>query len=489
MEKGRGLFWFVYVCALGLGFSRTTASLTRMMGLSVTAYFLLTASLIIAVLLFIYLPAKLLAGKFGSGAKLHTDPEPMPHDEPRRLENHGITPGGCACLALLLGMLVCVRLFLMPVAGIRTGRGSVFEMNLIFQVSGSFFLYLGIFLLAGGVCAGASLLCVICLPVYHNSAYMAEPQSFLLCLFGFALWICALCVRQIEKRTDGRALSVLPGIIAGFVCGAASSAHLLLCSLFFLFGSKWFHFRKKSGFLRSFSIFLLASACSFFLIIYLAGLWKGQSFFDILQRWAVIGLFRDYDAILHSPTLLDWWLTIPVYLLAFLSVFGVLERERDAGTEWIMPVVFIITAEFLGDAPLQEQGLRFVLLGVMAGYGILRSVSVPAVDKERGIGLVENEGEALKEASGMPNDAVWQAGPAVCGGMKMAEREEPKKMESVDGEGAKCGKQKPGPGTWLENPLPVPKRHVKRELEYGFEPDPDQMFFDIPVSDLDDFDI
>lgn len=47
----------------------------------------------------------------------------------------------------------------------------------------------------------------------------------------------------------------------------------------------------------------------------------------------------------------------------------------------------------------------------------------------------------------------------------------------------------PKPGEWLDNPLPVPKRHVKKEMDYGFEPAPEQMFFDIPISDEDDFDL
>lgn len=47
----------------------------------------------------------------------------------------------------------------------------------------------------------------------------------------------------------------------------------------------------------------------------------------------------------------------------------------------------------------------------------------------------------------------------------------------------------PNPGEWLDNPLPVPRRHEKKEMSYGFEPAPDQMFFDISVSEQDDFDI
>ena len=41
----------------------------------------------------------------------------------------------------------------------------------------------------------------------------------------------------------------------------------------------------------------------------------------------------------------------------------------------------------------------------------------------------------------------------------------------------------------IENPLPVPKPHVKRSVDYGFEPDEAYMKFDIEIPDDDDFDI
>lgn len=44
-------------------------------------------------------------------------------------------------------------------------------------------------------------------------------------------------------------------------------------------------------------------------------------------------------------------------------------------------------------------------------------------------------------------------------------------------------------GKPLETPLPMPKRHVRKAMDYGFEPDPDKMFYELPVSDEDDFDI
>lgn len=42
---------------------------------------------------------------------------------------------------------------------------------------------------------------------------------------------------------------------------------------------------------------------------------------------------------------------------------------------------------------------------------------------------------------------------------------------------------------YIENPLPLPKRHVKKEMDYGFEPDCDLMKFDVMVEENDDFDL
>ena len=42
---------------------------------------------------------------------------------------------------------------------------------------------------------------------------------------------------------------------------------------------------------------------------------------------------------------------------------------------------------------------------------------------------------------------------------------------------------------YIPNPLPLPKKHVKKTMNYGFEVEDDKMDFDIEISDDDDFDI
>ena len=42
---------------------------------------------------------------------------------------------------------------------------------------------------------------------------------------------------------------------------------------------------------------------------------------------------------------------------------------------------------------------------------------------------------------------------------------------------------------FIENPLPLPKKHVKKTMDYAFEPDEAMMKYDVEVADGDDYDI
>ena len=43
---------------------------------------------------------------------------------------------------------------------------------------------------------------------------------------------------------------------------------------------------------------------------------------------------------------------------------------------------------------------------------------------------------------------------------------------------------------YIENPLPLPKKHEKKQMDYGFNPNDEQMHFDFDVTDdKSDFDI
>lgn len=515
MKRKGTIAWFVYACILCMGFSRTTAFLTKMLGMSVSAYFALTAALVSAVLLLIYLPVKLLAGKFALGAEEYrkecgNETASEIFETAKR-----ISSTGWMLLVLLLGALVNIRIFLAPAgsgassavpleractfsgpSGFSVGElytgllalllqflfetDAVFLCNLVFQVLGAFFLYIGIHMLAGTVCAVSALIFVIYLPVFHNSVYMAEPQSMLLFFYGLLLWACACCLRRIARGAAKGGVCV-PTLLAGLSVGIASFINTQLCGLLFLTGAGVGGMSKKSRkpAAISFAGAALIGFCALFAMAFL-GSGEGtvpERLQSVFFGWLMSGSVRDYDALLHSPTLADYWMTVPPYLLAFLALLGASDPKGQNGRPWIWPLALTVIAETLGEAPLQEQGIRFVLLGVMAGYGLRRMFlaerKAPELSEEENV-IKINDVRTVQES--FENEELEE----------QVERMMENAFKSKTEQRIASPKK---PGEFLDNPLPVPKRHVKKEMGYAFEPEADQMFYDIPVSDQDDFDI
>ena len=59
--------------------------------------------------------------------------------------------------------------------------------------------------------------------------------------------------------------------------------------------------------------------------------------------------------------------------------------------------------------------------------------------------------------------------------------------ESLTGEKAPEKKQ-PKKVQYIENPLPLPKKHIKHVMDYSLKEMPDEDDFDLDIGDEDDFD-
>ena len=59
--------------------------------------------------------------------------------------------------------------------------------------------------------------------------------------------------------------------------------------------------------------------------------------------------------------------------------------------------------------------------------------------------------------------------------------------QTVTGNAETAGKQKATDVTYLDNPLPVPKKHEKRTMDFAVSGKPDD--FDISIDENDDFDV
>lgn len=462
MEKRGQMSWFVYACALCLGYSGCVASITVMFRMSSKEYFLLAAFCVVASLLAVYLPLKILANRFC------WRPECI-GERKKKIYTSVVT-------VLILGTVVTRCLFFMPAGALAVSDRTSLWLNMALQLLSVVFLVPAVSMLSGCFCGLAAGLTVPAGPSLSSSIYMKEPQSFYLFLFSFILFFNVLLLKS-KKRSFYciriAAAAVLCGVALVF---SGQMVHVILICVVFIFLT----FREKK--ISHIFLYLAVAMISFLVCLTAAAAGDGVSaeiwreVLDMLQQWLSFLTSRETDALLHSASVVDYCIVLPFYLLAF---FGLLEMKngRECGVKvWILPLMFQTVLDMISKAPLQEQGMRLVLLGVFAGYGITETMhakeGVEMKWKKKAAARSEETCEKEQKAS-----MTFSEGSQVSDGGQ----------SSVSLQAAE--KVPPKPGEYLANPLPVPKRHAKKEMNYGFEPAPDQMFYDIPVDENDDFEL
>ena len=485
MEKRNRFIWFLYACILCLCFSVVTASLTRLMGLPVQFYFLLTAVAAAAALVGIYLPVRLAAVKCRPGTEWMYSGK------------KGVFPSFFLPAALTV-LLVCMRLFFSPegispqsqfcyqravlgtklllplsgelyaftlraVLGFFPGERAVFWLNLALQAAGLVLFYTGIRRREGAFCAVTACLAVIFTSPFADSIAAAEPQSLVFFLAAFLIWLGTLPFLEKGRPRKVQAFFlVFSGLLYGM--GILVAPVLSAAFLFWLaVAVSGFQLKQTKGLVVAASV--CGAVCGFFALFMICVLadagTEGLSVSagKLLWSWQDLTAGRITDSILHSPSLKDYWMTFPLFVPALFALFGPLQQpghKNGSFAAWTVLLGAVAFWETLSQAPLQEQGLRFAVLGVFSGMGIRNLFFVP-------------DGFDLQP---VPKKTGDSKGPDA-------------KEDSRDNREISA----PAPGEYLDNPLPVPKRHRKREMDYGFEPRQDQMYYEIPVADNDDFDL
>ena len=160
-----------------------------------------------------------------------------------------------------------------------------------------------------------------------------------------------------------------------------------------------------------------------------------------------------------------FWM-IPVICLCILYIFAFFDQQRNVGSVWLLPFLLSTFRCVFAQSGGAECAVALLFWLIMAGMGLhgafFREVKRKG-RREAGVSA------SVVSASAVPATAV----PGENGGIE----------ERISTE------RRPLPGEPIPNPLPGPKKHERREMDYAFEPGEDRMFFDIDrVEEGDDFD-
>lgn len=389
-------------------------------------------------------------------------------------------------------------------------------LQLVLQLIGAVIAYFAVRRLSGRGPALVSLLFLMAAPCSIKAGMTYSPKMLYFCLYAAILWVIA---KYLWKSTvpGGKVLTWILAVLCGALVAFAGYTDVTgftlvipLCGLLVLN-------REEKGSLKwgaQFVLALMAMAGVFCLLVLLDSSMSGTTFEKVLGAWSVTYGFKgvDYAFFFHE----SGYETVILLVLMSLGIFTFMRRkDGEIFSNWIMMMLAIVVLRILGFTTPNMSGsyqMFFAMTG-LAGVALcelfvrdedkkaeaegvpeavvvdLDAHEIPEGAGEETISHKEPVSTAVPEAGpeqSSPGESGSTAFPAagsqtVPTAMPREKAAEPEPAETKQEEAPKQVQ-------FIENPLPLPKKHVKKTMDYPMQPEDSQMHYDIEVDPKDDFD-
>lgn len=311
--------------------------------------------------------------------------------------------------------------------------------------------------IAGRVAACLSMLMMAVSSVYAHQIFSLTPENlfFVIYLLGMLIIVCFVCD---YTNNQFRTISAVSGaVLSGIVLGLLLYLDAIAVSLVvFLVGILSGTRRLKEGerfpnVKFSMLLFVLSVVTG---VLALFGMFALDAAFSNIQITAVskswLALYQSHLSREHILYQTEFSIVECLIQTAFaaLLIMAFWNRKKEQNcTPWICLMLFLAPTPLTVLGVLPYQVFSIFIWSVLAGIGLGQSFAM-------------NENKKKNECKD----------------------KEPKEAEKKEVESS----AKP---RFLENPLPLPKKHEKKEMDYQYEVSDDKMKFDIDVKEDDDFDL
>lgn len=423
-------------------------------------------------------------------------------------------------------------------------------LQIVLQMIGIGIAYFAVRRLSGKGSALVSLIFLTMAPGSVRDGITYSPKMLYFCMYALILLIIAQYLWR-STRPGGRVLTWILAVLCGALVAFAGYTDIVgftlaipLCGLPTLKREQ----RGMALWVAQFLLSILTMAGVFCLLVQMDSVMSGSSFERVLGAWgATYGLKgADYDFFFRE----GGYETIFLMVLIALGLFTFMRRKNEEMfSPWIMTVLSITLMRILGVVTPNMNGsyqMYFAMTG-LAGVALselfvrdggvsAETADVPEtvaedVDEEHA-GPVPVRSEQPVIGTWPPLEPVAAADAVVMEEVEQSRRpEEPvrrkllrkqKQQEQTDVTVGESLTQEPAaehseaeiPAVevkkdmikkkqeeitvqqeetpkqvqFIENPLPLPKKHVKKVMDYPIQPPPSQMHYDIEVDPKDNFD-
>ena len=314
---------------------------------------------------------------------------------------------------------------------------------------------------AGALAALSAFGFFMCAPYMVQNALVLSPVMLYFLIFT----VCATLIAAGFQRKRENVAAFLMGIIAAFGCYLDISGILLLIfALWVILCGRREEEEKRKKFV-SVLLCLAGAAAGFLGYILSDALLSGKSFLRVLEAW--LALYRPEDFRLPvtlgvSELKAELWILAGGLTLGIFSFWC--DRQRERISFGVLALCGVVAAGCFG--MFAEENLCFFytyfLLVLLAGIGLAQCLRVEEAEKEAEETEPEEKGEDQIVIEDLDAAADEKAG-----------------AEEVQ--------QEPNKVQLLKNPLPLPKKHVKRVMDYPLQAGQEDNF-DYPVGEDDDYD-
>lgn len=376
---------------------------------------------------------------------------------------HGISDLFVKCLRVVLSFL-----------------GNSVEAAILFQIFlqllAMLFAYLVVRKAAGKFTACTVLLVLAFSRSFINLIDVIDLKCFLTALFLAGLYLVISFVKASltgKNFYGGLPGAFLLGVVLGFLCYLEAGCAVLLLFLAGLFIGKAVDGEGKKRQAGRLLIVIAGGAAGFFGAIAEDASMSGVVFHQGLTWWADTYFSPDMDSMRLADVIWyqDYLLFAALFLMASFVVFEFIRRGREQEFSlWFLPCILVTPVFWVDFSVAGFGGVALFFWSAMAGLGLKHAAfgirSELLREKIEGIHamvLAEEDSEVPVPAAESSDETAPEAA-----GQVEAPKEKPR---------------------FIENPLPLPKKHVKREMDYDHDIPEEDMHYDIEVAEDDDFDI
>ena len=408
--------------------------------------------------------------------------ESAPVFEPGEYYEMALVRAGAQSPALAHGLSdLFVRSLRVVFAFLGNSMMAAMLFQIFLQLLALLLAYLSVKTAAGRFAACTVLLLLTFSDAFIRKIYVIDPECMLLTLLLAGLWMVLGFVKaglSGRRFFFGAALPAVLGIILGALCYLECGMAILFLFFAGLFTGKLGEDGSRKRLVGSFFLVLAGSAAGFFGAIGIDASFSGVRLYQGLMAWLspyqTLGMGVRVLNVIGASYPFFALVFLPASFLVFAFIRG--GREQDFSL-WLLPCILVSPVFLMDFGVVGFGGAALFFWSVMAALGLKNVVFDGQAE------ILREKIEEINAAASVPiaASAAVMPAPAPVAVEAPAPTAAPVSAQPM----AAVSEKKP---RFLENPLPLPKKHVKREMDYDYEVAEKDMHYQVEVAEEDDFD-